>query len=119
LPVVTPLTSCPGGSSAASVSIVAGGVTTSYASASPCAINGTEMDFIGSKLTATFCTNGGTCGTPTTSGGGGVTPAPEIDPASATSALTLLAGCLAVLGGFTRASRGRAMARPSTRKARS
>jgi hypothetical protein len=109
-PVITPLSSCPGTYGAASVSIVAGGVTSTYTSSNPCAINGTEMDFVGSKLTATFCSNGAPCGTPTMTGG--TSAAPEIDSTSALSALTLFAGCLAVFCGVPRAPRQRAMVRP-------
>jgi hypothetical protein len=104
LPVVTPLTSCPGGG-AASVSVAAGGVTSTYTSSNPCAINGTEMEFIGTKLTGTFCSDGAPCGTPTS---GTPTAAPEINSSSAISALTLLAGCLAVLFGGSRSFRQRA-----------
>jgi hypothetical protein len=107
-PTITPITSCPSTSSAASVSIVAGGVTSTYTSSNPCAINGTELDFIGSKLTATSCTYGPPCGTPTMTGGSAA--APEIDSSSAMSALTLLAGCLAIFCAVPRAPRDRVMA---------
>jgi len=113
-PTITPLTSCPGTYSAASVSIVAGGVTSTYTSSNPCAINGTELDFIGSKLTATSCTYGPPCGTPTMTGG--AVAAPEIDSASAISALTLFAGCLAVFCAVPRTPRQRAMLPLAARK---
>lgn len=106
-PTITPVTGCPSTSGAASVSIVAGGVTSTYTSSNPCAINGTELDFIGSKLTATSCTYGPPCGTPTMTGG--TAAAPEIDSSSAISALTLFAGCLAVFCTVPRTPRQRAL----------
>jgi hypothetical protein len=109
-PIITPLTSCPGTYGAASVSIAAGGVTSTYTSSNPCAINGTELEFVGGTLIGTFCSNGAPCGTPTKTGG--TVAAPEIDPNSAMSALTLLAGCLAVFCGAPRPARRRASALP-------